>query len=107
MEEQTSAMHSLQRELDELKETRNREKEREARRARQDEEDIQILRNRCEKLEQERPAKQTVSHIPLLPSTVFHTCTHRQTQKSSNSCERICKVSSRSSLIFPAATTSL
>ncbi|KAG9220958.1 hypothetical protein CCMSSC00406_0002442 [Pleurotus cornucopiae] len=53
-EEQGSAMKALQKELDELRETRAREKEREARRAREDEEELQILRDRCEKLEDER-----------------------------------------------------
>lgn len=47
-------MKALQKELDELRETRAREKEREARRAREDEEELQILRDRCEKLEDER-----------------------------------------------------
>jgi protein SPA2 len=47
-------MRALQKELDELKETRQREKERESRRVRQDEEELQILRDRCEKLEQDR-----------------------------------------------------
>ncbi len=47
-------MRSLQKELDELREVRQREKEREARRAQADEDELQILRDRCELLEQER-----------------------------------------------------
>lgn len=47
-------MRSLQKELDDVLETRQREKEREVRRVQQDEEELQILRDRCEVLEQER-----------------------------------------------------
>ncbi|KAJ7497027.1 hypothetical protein FB451DRAFT_1359481 [Mycena latifolia] len=57
-EEQTTAMRALQRELDELRETRQREKEREARRAQEDEDELQILRDRCERLEEERENSQ-------------------------------------------------
>ncbi|KAJ7039191.1 hypothetical protein C8F04DRAFT_950244 [Mycena alexandri] len=53
-EEQTTAMRALQRELDELRETRQREKEREARRAQDDEDELTNLRERCERLEEER-----------------------------------------------------
>ncbi|KAJ8076914.1 component of the polarisome [Marasmius tenuissimus] len=53
-EEQTSAMRNLQKELEELRETRQLEKEREARRASDDEEELQILRDRIERLEEER-----------------------------------------------------
>ncbi|KAJ7928520.1 hypothetical protein B0H13DRAFT_2652973 [Mycena leptocephala] len=53
-EEQTTAMRALQRELDDLRETRQREKEREARRAQDDEDELRILRERCERLEDER-----------------------------------------------------
>ncbi|KAE9408640.1 hypothetical protein BT96DRAFT_913786 [Gymnopus androsaceus JB14] len=45
---------ALQKELDEVRETRQREKERESRRAREDEEELQILRDRLENLEEER-----------------------------------------------------
>ena len=44
----------LQRELEEVREDRQREKERETRRMRDDEEELQILRDRCERLESER-----------------------------------------------------
>lgn len=47
-------MQALQKELDEMKESRQREKNRESRRAQSDEEELQILRDRCEKLEEER-----------------------------------------------------
>ncbi|KAL0577750.1 component of the polarisome [Marasmius crinis-equi] len=53
-EEQTSAMRNLQKELEELRETRQLEKEREARRAQEDEDELQILRDRIERLEDER-----------------------------------------------------
>ncbi|KAJ7232792.1 hypothetical protein B0H12DRAFT_1328021 [Mycena haematopus] len=53
-EEQTAAMRALQRELDQLRETRQREQERETRRAQEDEDELRILRQRCEQLEDER-----------------------------------------------------
>ncbi|KAF8995499.1 hypothetical protein BDQ17DRAFT_1545214 [Cyathus striatus] len=53
-EEQSTQMLSLQKELEEVRESRQREKERDARRAQQDEEELQILRDRCEKLDEER-----------------------------------------------------
>ncbi|EGO00874.1 hypothetical protein SERLA73DRAFT_87202 [Serpula lacrymans var. lacrymans S7.3] len=53
-EEQSTAMRSLQKELDDLRELRAREKEREVRRTQDDEEELQILRDRCERLEEER-----------------------------------------------------
>ncbi|TFK44453.1 hypothetical protein BDQ12DRAFT_673015 [Crucibulum laeve] len=57
-EEQSTAMLALQKELDDLRESRQREKEREARRAQEDEEELQILRDRCERLEEERESRQ-------------------------------------------------
>ncbi|KAF8839446.1 hypothetical protein BDN67DRAFT_953449 [Paxillus ammoniavirescens] len=53
-EEHGSAMRALQKELDELRDLRAREKEREMKRAQDDEEELQILRDRCESLEEER-----------------------------------------------------
>ncbi|KAG6879161.1 hypothetical protein C0992_004694 [Termitomyces sp. T32_za158] len=53
-EEQTSTMRVLQKELDELQETRLREAERATRRAQDDEDELRILRDRCEALEEER-----------------------------------------------------
>jgi protein SPA2 len=47
-------MRSLQKELDDLREARTKEREREGRRAREDEEELRILRDRCESLEDER-----------------------------------------------------
>ena len=46
-------MRSLQKELDEVRELRAREKEREMKRAQNDEEELQILRDRLERLEDE------------------------------------------------------
>ncbi|KAJ7072575.1 hypothetical protein C8F01DRAFT_973433 [Mycena amicta] len=57
-EEQATAMRALQRELDDLRETRQREKDREARRAQDDEEELRILRERCDRLEEEREMNQ-------------------------------------------------
>lgn len=47
-------MRTLQNELDELRDLRAREKEREMKRAQNDEEELQILRDRLERLEDER-----------------------------------------------------
>ena len=44
-------MRVLQQELEQLKEDREREQELSTRRAREDEEELQILRDRCERLE--------------------------------------------------------
>ena len=52
-EEQGTAMLALQEELDSMREDAQRSRERDARRARQDEEELQILRERCERLEEE------------------------------------------------------
>ena len=47
-------MLALQKELDNLREESHRSRDREARRVQQDEEELQILRERCERLEEER-----------------------------------------------------
>jgi hypothetical protein len=47
-------MLALQKELDNMREDSQRTRERENRRSRQDEEELQILRERCERLEEER-----------------------------------------------------
>lgn len=47
-------MFSLQQELDNSRQERAREKEAEARQARVDEDELRILRDRCEELEAER-----------------------------------------------------
>lgn len=57
-EEESMAMRALQKELDELREVRQREKDREALRAREDEDELHILRDRCERLEEERAHRQ-------------------------------------------------
>lgn len=54
MEEKTTAMFTLQQELETLRQERAREQEAVARRSREDEEELQILRERCERLEEER-----------------------------------------------------
>ncbi|KAI0941809.1 hypothetical protein AcW1_003600 [Taiwanofungus camphoratus] len=54
LEEKSTAMMTLQRELESLREERTREKDFTARRAKEDEEELQILRERCETLEAER-----------------------------------------------------
>jgi len=53
-EEQSAAMLALQKELDNVREESQRAQEWEARRVQQDEEELQILRERCERLEEER-----------------------------------------------------
>ncbi|KAG9311997.1 hypothetical protein JVU11DRAFT_7269 [Chiua virens] len=52
-EEHGFAMKALQKELDEVRDLRSREKEREMKRAQNDEEELQILRDRLEHLEDE------------------------------------------------------
>lgn len=52
-EDQSAAMLALQKELDSMREDAQRSREREVRRAHQDEEELQILRERCEQLEDE------------------------------------------------------
>ncbi|OBZ69633.1 hypothetical protein A0H81_10591 [Grifola frondosa] len=58
VEEKSTAMLSLQQELDALRDQQAREKEMAARRTHQDEEELQILRDRCECLESERGGSQ-------------------------------------------------
>ena len=53
-EEQSTAMLALQKELNDLREESHRARDREVRRVQQDEEELQILRERCERLEEER-----------------------------------------------------
>jgi len=66
-EEESMAMRALQGELDELRAVRQREKEREALRAREDDDELRILRDRCERLEEERQHRQgEVSNIVSL-----------------------------------------
>ena len=49
-------MQAMQKELEELREDREREQELAARRTREDDEELQILRDRCERLESQRGA---------------------------------------------------
>ena len=56
-------MRALQKELDELR----RDRERDSRRAREDEEELQILRERCERLEEERRAPASGVRLSLSP----------------------------------------
>ena len=51
-------MLALQRELDDLRETHQREMEREARRAQDDQDELRLARERCEQLEEERETGQ-------------------------------------------------
>jgi hypothetical protein len=56
-------MLALQKELDNMQQESQRTRDREARRAQQDEEELQIMRERCERLEEER-----VSAVRSTPS---------------------------------------
>jgi hypothetical protein len=62
-------MLALQKELDNVREDTQRSREREIRRSRQDEEELQILRERCERLEGERTSAvcSVTSPIPIVP----------------------------------------
>lgn len=57
-------MFTLQQELETLRQERAREQEAVARRSREDEEELQILRERCERLEEERVGGGQVSGHP-------------------------------------------
>jgi hypothetical protein len=63
-------MLALQKELDKAREDAQRARERESRRTRQDEEELQILRERCERLEEERASAvcTVTSPISIAPS---------------------------------------
>jgi len=54
LEERTNTILSLQKELGDLKETRQRDKERDSRRMQDDSDELQILRHRVEELEQNK-----------------------------------------------------
>lgn len=69
MEERTNTILSLQKELDDLKETRQRDKERDSRRMQDDSDELQILRHRIEELEQNKQDLQMqVRFIGMSPS---------------------------------------
>lgn len=75
-------MRALQKELDELREVRQREQERDAIRAREDEDELRILRDRCERLEEERVHRQgEVSRIIDIASLTLTTVCDRPTRK--------------------------
>lgn len=61
----------MQKELDQLRNDRSREQETAARRARQDEEELQILRERCERLEVQRGGDQVRRSVVLLFSRLL------------------------------------
>lgn len=63
---------SLQQELDAAKEDLAREKDMAARRAREDEEELQILRDRCEQLESERGRGGDVRLNPMVVCFVIN-----------------------------------
>jgi len=69
LEERTDTILSLQKELDDLKETRQRDKERDSRRMQDDSDELQILRHRVEELEQNKQDLQIqVRFIRVSPS---------------------------------------
>ena len=63
-------MLALQKELDNVREDSQRTRERDVRRSRQDEEELQILRERCERLEEERTS--TVCSVTSRISIASH-----------------------------------
>lgn len=64
---------TLQRELESLREERTREKDFTARRAKEDEEELQILRERCETLEAERAGGGQVDSFLNFPANALNT----------------------------------
>lgn len=84
-------MRALQKELDELRETRQREKEREARRAQEDEDELQILRDRCEKLEDERQNQQGMVCCSFLDSSNPRLIVFRRMQMLLSNSDLTCK----------------
>lgn len=72
MEEKTTAMFTLQQELETLRQERAREQEAAARRSREDEEELQILRERCERLEEERVGGGQVSGLFITPMCLLN-----------------------------------
>ncbi|KAF8635219.1 hypothetical protein AX17_003995 [Amanita inopinata Kibby_2008] len=65
-EEQAAVVRTLQKDLDELRDVRKREKDRESRRAADDEDELQILRDRLERLEDEKSSWQTGADAGLV-----------------------------------------
>jgi hypothetical protein len=75
-------MLALQKELDNAHEDSQRAREREIRRSRQDEEELQILRERCERLEEERTSAVCFSYLSYTDCTSL---VYRPTLKLLNS----------------------
>ncbi|KAF8629906.1 hypothetical protein AX15_003258 [Amanita polypyramis BW_CC] len=67
-EEQAAVIRTLQKDLDELRDARQREKDRESRRAVEDEDELQILRERLERLEEEKQVEMDAGQIDNLRS---------------------------------------
>lgn len=65
-EEQATIVRTLHKDLDELRDVRQREKDRESRRAAEDEDELQILRDRLERLEEEKQSWQTRTDAGLI-----------------------------------------
>ena len=104
-DEHASAMRSLQKELEELREDRARDRDRERRRQQEHEEELQILRDRCETLEAERTnGGSGVSVQPTPPSICSLNRPSRPILNSSGNCSLICKASWRSLHSFHDAT---
>lgn len=81
MEEQTNTMRSLQKELDELKESRQRDRDRESRRMRDDSDELQILRQRVEELERDKEDLQMQVCPPSSQLFSAHSCPFRPTSQ--------------------------
>lgn len=75
-------MRAMQKELEDLR----REREQSSRRAREDDEELQILRERCERLEEERANGQGgVSFGPFFMGIIVLMQFYRRIQRSSTS----------------------
>ena len=91
-EEKTASMLALQKELDELREDHVRERELAARRARQDEEELQILRDQCERLEAGHGGGDVRRSLLSASCNLPH-CFHRWTLRFSNSSDQTWRAS--------------
>ena len=76
-------MRALQNDLDDARETRIREQEREARRARDDQQELKALRERCERLEEEHSNFQHVSRFSCFPFYVSNIAAGRPRSRRS------------------------
>ena len=100
VEEQSTAMLALQKELENLREESHRARDREARRAQQDEE-LQKFHERCEQLEEERAS--TVCAV-LLSSLVLTLSSRRPTLKLLNNYARTWRTCSMNCRTFVDGT---